>query len=573
MSQSPAVEDEMRSAYDPESLFRKHLKQVNDLLNNNGTLSGHERNCCFLNLGQQRFGTMSAAVGFDYDDDTRAVATVDWDGDGDLDVWTTNRTSPRIRLLRNDLSRNNHFLQLKLIGRTCNRDAIGARVEVTLDPPSQHRLVQTLRAGEGFLTQQSKWLHFGLSNGNAVKEVSVQWPDGRTEIFSQITADHRYVLEQSTGQPVLAPERPPTEPLVATPRAQATTRARIPLTVPIPSPRLPYSNQTGGERHADTKRTLLILWSSRCGACLEELPRLSQAVAALSKQTLRVVAVNVDAMLEGGVNAPFSDNVLSELHSSIELGFATPELIKRVQLLYDMPFASPVELATPTGFLFNDRRELTVIYRGAIDPQALLADVDRMGLSQDAWATLAQPMRGRWSQQPSRDLQLLQIPRQLVDRGYLDDASRYVSRNVGSLREETEFAKLNVWIADQLIHQRRTAEAMRHYIWALETNSNDVTVMNNVAWQFATHPDSSVRNPRQAVRWAEQAAKLTQYRVAGVLDTLAASYAAAEQFPKAIQVIDRALQFTKRDGDSELANKLRKRRETYRNGRALFLSP
>ena len=49
----------------------------------------------------------------------------DWDADGDLDFWISNRNGPRIRFLKNDYRANHHFLALQLQGVSCNRDAIG----------------------------------------------------------------------------------------------------------------------------------------------------------------------------------------------------------------------------------------------------------------------------------------------------------------------------------------------------------------------------------------------------------------------------------------------------------------
>ncbi len=86
-----------------------------------------------------RFANISAVSGLDFPDDGRAVALVDWDHDGDLDMWLSNRNAPRLRLMRNDTPTGNHYLALRLVGNgtTTNRDAIGARVEVVLGGGSE----------------------------------------------------------------------------------------------------------------------------------------------------------------------------------------------------------------------------------------------------------------------------------------------------------------------------------------------------------------------------------------------------------------------------------------------------
>jgi hypothetical protein len=68
------------------------------------SISGHERNMAFLNRpaadvpGGRRFTDVSAISGLDFDDDARGLALVDWDRDGDLDLWLRNRSAPSLRL-------------------------------------------------------------------------------------------------------------------------------------------------------------------------------------------------------------------------------------------------------------------------------------------------------------------------------------------------------------------------------------------------------------------------------------------------------------------------------------------
>ena len=103
---------------------------VSRLMDSGASWSGHERNCAYLNLGDGRFADVSAVAGFDFLDDARAVARVDWDGDGALDAWVKNRTSPALRFLRNQTGGPAHAVTLELQGTECNRDAVGARVEL-----------------------------------------------------------------------------------------------------------------------------------------------------------------------------------------------------------------------------------------------------------------------------------------------------------------------------------------------------------------------------------------------------------------------------------------------------------
>ena len=126
LSPTSAVTDEQLSR-----TYREAGDRLDRLAQAGLSWSGHERNCSYLNLGGEQFANVSAVSGFDFADDGRALAIVDWDFDGDLDVWVMNRTGPRLRYLQNEVQRRPQYLSLGLRGVTANRDAIGTRVILT----------------------------------------------------------------------------------------------------------------------------------------------------------------------------------------------------------------------------------------------------------------------------------------------------------------------------------------------------------------------------------------------------------------------------------------------------------
>ena len=193
--------------------YVERAQLLNQMLQEGRSWSGHERNCCFLNFGLHgprtdstpQFANISAVSGLDFLDDGRAMVPVDWDQDGDLDLWTSNRNAPRLRFMQNRSAERvtkdhpANFLLLKLLGNgtTTNRDAIGARVEITLSNPetqsedsavqvSDTTFIKSLRAGEGFLSQGSKWLHFGLGKSSQIDKVVVRWPGGDVQEFMNL---------------------------------------------------------------------------------------------------------------------------------------------------------------------------------------------------------------------------------------------------------------------------------------------------------------------------------------------------------------------------------------------------
>jgi enediyne biosynthesis protein E4 len=127
----------------------------------------------------------------------RGAAYADIDSDGDLDaVLTAN--GGRARLLRNDQQLGNHWLRVKLVGRSCNRDAIGAWVEVHGAGIIQYHQVMPTRS---YLSQSELPLTFGLGTREEVEKVVVRWPDGAVEERLKVPADALLKIEQAPVQP------------------------------------------------------------------------------------------------------------------------------------------------------------------------------------------------------------------------------------------------------------------------------------------------------------------------------------------------------------------------------------
>jgi len=77
---------------------------------------------------------------------------------------------------------------------------------------------------------------------------------------------------------------------------------------------------------------------------------------------------------------------------------------------------------------------------------------------------------------------------------------------------------------------------------AMLAKPQDDWICNRLAWTLATCPDATVRNGEEAVDAATKACELTQWKNGGWIDTLAAAYAEAGDFQRAIEFEERALQ-------------------------------
>ena len=120
-----------------------------------------------------------------------------------------------------------------------------------------------------------------------------------------------------------------------------------------------------------------------------------------------------------------------------------------------------------------------------------------------------------------------------------------------------------IWIGDGYLKRNQPIEGVKFYLNALKNGTKDPVVMNNVAWQLATHPDPAIRNGKVAVEWAEKSVKETKGRQATYYDTLAAAYAEVGRFQEALQAVATGLGLATKAGEKALIPGFLKARALY----------
>jgi len=495
---------------DPRADYNLGWRRMTQQIEDGGSWSGRERNCCFLNTGSAGFADVSAATGLDFDDDGRTVAVTDWDHDGDQDVWLTGRTSPRIRFMRNNLAGGARFVNVRLQGRRCNRDAIGARIELHLAEPSSRTLVRTLRAGDAFLSQSSRWAHFGLGNATTIRKLVVYWPgsdgaaDRAPQVLEGLECDTWYTILQDADAPEVW--SPPARTINLQPAPLAEPEARMPerivLLNRVPLPPLTCTGSDGRTMQlADsTSAPLLInLWATWCVPCLEELGQFARNRDKLNAAGVNIVAINVDGIADENPGDPVRPaEVLRRVKFPFAPEFANPEMFDKLDVIHDVVLSlranrdDSLSLPVPVSFLIDRQYRVAVIYRGAVPVDQLLADVERLDSARQPLDAV--PFSGRWYLQPGGSSALLaRFADRFGRRGYFDDADRFASLAADLASREGVAYEINDQLAnvfsnlgDIHLRQGRPAESIRSYRRALEMKPNQSRVHNDLGRALAS---------------------------------------------------------------------------------------
>jgi tetratricopeptide (TPR) repeat protein len=409
------------------------------LLAKGHSMSGHERDCCFLNIGTNPFANVSSVTALDYDDDTRGLGLVDWDHDGDQDLWMTGRTAPRVRLLRNEVGNRQSYLSVKLEGRQCNRDAIGARIELELGGETPRKLVRTVRAGEAFVSQHSKWIHFGLGAAAQIKRLRVRWPGSQAfEELSDIQPNGRYrVVQGSAPVRVEAPARKILlEPGTQQPHAP-TRKSRTLLVFRKDLPTLQLDDLKGRRETFDAKGqvTFVNLWASWCQPCMVELADFATRYESLRAEGIKVVAISVDGIGQDPGSKDAARALAQKAGWPFPVRLATSEAIEELTRLDNSTFYFQWPLPVPTSFLVDREGRVAAIYKGAVTSEQVMNDARLLEAPREEFEQAAAFFPGR---DGMRYFQLhpLAFAAAYIEGEYYDDAKSHIEQFLAQRRKD-----------------------------------------------------------------------------------------------------------------------------------------
>jgi enediyne biosynthesis protein E4 len=171
----------------------------------------------YHNNGDGTFADISATAGpgITSASSSRGLAIGDLWNDGRLAAVVSNMNAPP-SLLVNQVRNANHWVAFQLTGdfpgskpparaqqavqgaTRSTRDAIGARIKVTT---GTRTLVDEVRSGSSFISNNDMRVHFGLGAAAKIDSVEIRWPSGLVERFDKVAVDKINALKEGSGIP------------------------------------------------------------------------------------------------------------------------------------------------------------------------------------------------------------------------------------------------------------------------------------------------------------------------------------------------------------------------------------
>lgn len=152
----------------------------------------------------------------------------------------------------------------------------------------------------------------------------------------------------------------------------------------------------------------------------------------------------------------------------------------------------------------------------------------------------------------------------LESQGMLDKAIDHYRKAV---QLEQDYTKAHNNLGMALKIQGKFSEALEHFRKAAYLNPNWPEPLVEMAKILSAHPDPNLRDINQAVGLVARAAELTEYQDIAILEVLASTYAAGDQFDQAVKTAETALKIASDADDEESTERISRQLQLYRNNK------
>jgi tetratricopeptide (TPR) repeat protein len=226
---------------------------------------------------------------------------------------------------------------------------------VTIETDRVHK-TRVLQCGSGFLSQHSKELVIGLGASERPAKLTINWPSGDTQVFTDVPLNARVRIVEGRGieTEALKPRSTATTPPSAS--APASAPSTTWMYEPFPAP------DVAGP-------AIVLLWSPKVDAARAARDTLERGAQALTRAGVRSIAIPVD----------------SDRPDQVSLSYA---------ILNRHLFMNRQDLRLPTGLLVDASGSVVKVYRDRVDVGDIVADASAIDVAPAERLARALPFPG-----------------------------------------------------------------------------------------------------------------------------------------------------------------------------------
>ncbi|HXJ75245.1 MAG TPA: CRTAC1 family protein, partial [Candidatus Dormibacteraeota bacterium] len=162
--------------------------------------NGYQHDVLFTDVGTNDYVNTAFLMGLAHEEDCRAVISADLNNDGRMDLVLTegqwfggpHTGRNRLHVHLNQLNTGHHWIGVKLTSNSPGIPTIGAKVWAKTD---DRTFVAQIVTGDSYESQHPSTVHFGLGRTQAVKQLIVRWPNGKTQTIENPAVDRYHPVQ------------------------------------------------------------------------------------------------------------------------------------------------------------------------------------------------------------------------------------------------------------------------------------------------------------------------------------------------------------------------------------------
>jgi len=168
---------------------------------------------------------------------------------------------------------------------------------------------------------------------------------------------------------------------------------------------------------------------------------------------------------------------------------------------------------------------------------------------------------------PKSKYALAELSNAYASQGERDQSVNYIQK---LLKIDPDNFQSREHLIGLLREQKNFSKAYEQCLYLANKNHRKIDFLYMAASMAATCKDQNIATPEETIQLAQEAARLTNHKTPEILDALAAAYASAGTFDKAVEVLQMAMKIATEQQNEKLMEQYKNRLGLYRKNQPYY---